>query len=280
MRFLIFCEEAGDKGLILKQGTSRYYVISAVIVPDNTTQHLRDKINSGRREILRHRKPLEWKSLSSKTKNDDERISRFMDFLLPKNYTGPRDFVISQVIADKSLITGPGLNDSKRFMNYLYGIIFKRISPMLNKLNASAEVFIDRNTDPNVHQSLTEYLNLIPMIAKNNNFPLRRGYSRPTFMEPKDDPILQLADFVSGLTLRIFEDYKDKFLSTAACQNCMRAHCAVTCGKIAIKYSESWQRVINWNYGKILRNGTVAWDWRGLLWYPCGKNPVHMIVTK
>ena len=277
MGYLIFCEESGDKGLVLKKGTSRYYVVSAVIARDTTAQHLRDQINEARKNILKHRKPLEWKALESKTKNDDAKISAFMDFLLPQNLSTPRDFIISQIIADKAYITGS--SNSNRFMNYLYGLIFKRINPMLNKLNVTAEVFIDRNTDKDVQDSLSAYLNLIPLISRNN-FSGRQGYSRPIFMEPKNDPVLQLADFVSGLTLRIFEDYKDKLLRAITCQTCIIPNCALSCNHIALKYPESWKRVVNWNYGTVSQNGTQMWIWNGLLWHPYGKNPVHMINTK
>lgn len=274
MSYLIFCEEAGDKGLVLKKGTSRYYVVSAVIVHDMIVQNLRNQINTGRKTILRHRKPLEWKTLDSKTKNDDAKLSKFMDFLAQST---PSDFFISQVIADKSSITG--LKDPKRFMNYLYGLIFKRINPMLNKLNATADLFIDRNTDTHVEHSLSEYLHLIPRIT-NTSFPQRQGYSVPTFMEPKADPALQLADFVSGLTLRIFEDYKDKLLSAPTCHNCKTPHCALSCNNIALEYPNSWSRVVKWNNCTISQNSLVVWSWKGLLWHPYGTNPVSMIVTK
>lgn len=50
--------------------------------------------------------------------------------------------MISNVVCNKHETTGAGLVDSQIFMNYLYGLMFKKISVFLTNTNSSAKLVI------------------------------------------------------------------------------------------------------------------------------------------
>lgn len=142
-RWLIFCEEAGDKAFPWKRGSTNYYVISAVLVREKHEEQFLRAIKDSTYRVLRMRRPLEWKKISSQYKRDDKRLARFIRRI---NKEGP-NYLVSTVICNKHESNGPGLASPIIFMNYLYGLMFKRLSPFLRATRSSARLIIDRNTD-------------------------------------------------------------------------------------------------------------------------------------
>lgn len=252
-RWKIFCEESGDKGIPWKAGSSHHYVITAIVVKEEDEQQLIDIINTYKYKVLRMNAPLEWKKLKTRQKYDDKLLSRFLRKL---REDGP-EFYVSNVVCNKHETNGPGFVDRNIFMNYLYGLIFKRISWFLNSTNSSAELIIDRNTDPIAQDSLRNYLSDVARY-QTGTFP---RYSKPHWINPEENPALGLADFISGISLKSLINYHESVDQN--CKTCAVDFGIYTCQTSNFDYKRSYKQVIDWNYGQI---GT--WNWNGLLYHP------------
>jgi hypothetical protein len=252
-RWLIFCEESGDKAIPWKVGSSDFYVITAVLVRERHEQVLIDAINKFKYQILRMNKPLEWKKLETHKKRDDIMIAKFLRSL----YLETPNFIISSVICNKHETNGPGLVDTKTFMNYLYGLMFKKISWFLKSTNSSAKLIIDRNTDAIAQESLRNYISDVARFSTGE----RPRFTKPKWINPEEHSILGLSDFISGVSLRALSDYHSNVIG--ACKICNRSLCIYDCPGSNFSYSRSFKYPVDWNFKEF-----VNWDWRGLIYHP------------
>lgn len=251
-KWKIFCEESGDKGIPWTPGSSHYYIITAILVRDKDEQALKDVIETNKFKVLRMNAPLEWKKLKTRQKKDDKLISRFFR----KVEQGP-DFLVTHIICNKHETIGPGFYDRNIFMNYLYGLIFKRISSFLKGTDAYANLIIDRNTDKIAQESLRKYLSDVSRY-QTGSFP---RFSKPKWINPEDHPVLGLADFISGVSLRSLTNYYEDV--NINCKTCNTALDIYSCTVSNFQYKRSFKIILDWNY-----NNLQKWSWRGLLYHP------------
>lgn len=268
MKWKIFCEESGDKRIPWIEGSSHYYIITAVLVRESDEQALIDTIELNKYKELRMKPPLEWKKLNSKQKRNDKIVSRFLRKIDDK---GPH-FLVAQVICNKHETYGLGLIDTNTFMNYLYGLLFKRITPFLSSTNSTAKLIIDRNTDDLAQESLRKYLSSVSTYLTNR--PPR--FSKPKWINPEEHAVLGLADFLSGVALRSLTDYYENVDEN--CKKCKNELGIYTCTTSNFSYYRSFEKVVDLNYDYTLPN----WTWRGLLYHPMEfKNDYkHIFVPK
>lgn len=252
-KWKIFCEESGDKGIPRKPGASYHYVITAILVRAEDEEKLIDTINTYKWKELRMPQPLEWKKMKSGYKRDDKRISRFFRKL---EQNGP-EFLVSNVICNKDETVGPGLVDRNTFMNYLYGLMFKRISIFLKSTNSRAELIIDRNTDKIAQESLRNYISDVTRYYTGTH----PRHTKPKWINPEEHPILGLSDFISGVSLRAWKNYYENV--SEECKNCKTIDCMYKCKNSNFKYWRSYKYIKEWNYADM-----ENWDWRGLLYHP------------
>jgi hypothetical protein len=274
MKFNLFCEESGDKAFPIRNGSSKSYIITLLLVPEETKDNLRENINHSRRNILRLRKALEWKNLDTKTKNNDILLTQFFKSINLRSYKT----LFSTLIVNKTEldVNAGGLTKPNIFMNYLYSFLFKRVNPFLHKFSSEAQFFVDRNTDPISHKELAQYLcDILPVIQN-----LDSKYGRPIFINTQDDPCLQLSDFLSGYTRRAFEHYLD--LQYPKCQRCANKQidCLKNCESDFI-YKESWFNLKGWYSVRANKEGKT-WNWNGSLYFPYKEVSKHscLIQTK
>ena len=251
--WVIYCEESGDKAIPWRSGSSDYYVITAIVLKEEDEQAMADTIKELSHKVLRMKKPIEWKKLEAHKKRNDVLLAKFFRRVEAE---GP-DFMISNVVCNKHETTGRGLEDTQVFMNYLYGLMFKRISTFLSKTNSTAKLFIDRNTDHIAQESLREYLSDVARV-QTGKYP---RFSKPKWMNPEDNPILGFSDFISGVSLRALQDYHDNVNST--CKVCGSDLCIYECVTSKFHYQKSYRYPIDWNFTVI-----PNWDWRGFLYHP------------
>lgn len=266
-KWKIFCEESGDKGIPRKAGSSSHYIITAILVKSEDEEDLINTINEYKWKELRLQAPLEWKKLKTYLKRDDKRISRFFRKI---DQNAP-SFLVSNVICNKDETIGPGLVDRNTFMNYLYGLMFKRISFFLKATNSRAELVIDRNTDKVAQESLRNYISDVTKYYTNSH----PRYSKPKWINPEDHSILGLSDFISGVSLRAWKDYYENV--NEDCKKCKTIDCMFQCDDSNFNYKRSYKYIKQWNY-EILQD----WDWRGLIYHPYEykNNYVHLIQPK
>lgn len=255
--WVIFCEEAGDKEFPWKVGSSHYYVVSAILVREKDVARFESIIEEYKFKVLRMNAPLEWKKLKPRQKKDDKLLSRF----LRKVEAGGVEFLVTQVICDKKEITSDNFKNKIIFMNYLYGLIFKRIASFLKTTNAHAKLIIDRNTDKITQDSLRNYLSDVSKYWTGTH----PKFSKPKWRNPEDHPILGLTDFVSGLALRSLEDYLSNVNET--CKTCQTLYGLYQCETSNFIYKKSYKLIIDWNYNYELE----AWSWKGLMYHPYAK---------
>lgn len=252
-KWKIFCEESGDKGIPRKAGSSHHYIISAILVKEENEELLSDVINNYKWKELRMKQPLEWKKLKTSFKRDDKRISKFFRKI---EQDGP-PFLVSSVICNKDETNGPGLVDRNTFMNYLYGLMFKRISTFLDVTNSRAELVIDRNTDKIAQESLRQYISNVSRYSTGSH----PRHTKPKWINPEEHPILGLADFISGVSLRSWKSYVEDTIPE--CKSCGRINCLYRCEDSQFKYKKSYNYIREWNYYSM-----DSWDWRGLIYHP------------
>lgn len=256
-KWKIFCEESGDKGIPWRDGSSHYYMITAVLVREEDEKALKDAIENNKYKILRMRAPLEWKKLKPRQKKDDKLISRF---LRKVNQESP-EFLVTHIICNKHETIGPGFYDRNVFMNYLYGLIFKRISSFLHGTNSRADLTIDRNTDKIAQESLRKYLSDVSRY-QTNSFP---RFSKPKWINPEDHSILGLSDFISGISLRAMTDYQENV--DTGCKKCNIDLGIFSCKTSNFSYVRSFKNIVDCNYNDTILN----WNWKGLLYHPYEK---------
>ena len=255
-RWKIFCEESGDKCLKNKNGSTRFYVVTAVLVEDRFEDSLSSCITRYKESVFKIKRPLEWKTLPTKIKRDDKRLGRF----LKKISENSPFYIISMVVCNKSETTGTYLNSRPNFlMNYLYGLLFKRLSCFLSKTNAVAELIIDRNTDADAQDSFRRYISDISKITTGQH----PRHSKPHWTNPELNPALGLSDFVSGLTVRSLTEYEMTNLPICSLCETKENDCIYTCTHLNFKYKRSMKRIVALNYSEIGR-----WHWLGLLYHP------------
>lgn len=249
----IYCEEAGDKAIPVVRGSSKYYIITGILVHIDHVDLLQENIKKFKYKVLRHRKPLEWKELSTSIKKDDKRLAKF----LRKVEEESPPFYVTTVVCNKVETIGPGLKDRNTFMNYLYGHMFKRLAWFLQHSQSRARLIIDRNTDPLAQKSLKNYLSELTRYTTGN--PPR--HSKPKWTHPELDPILGLSDFISGLSLRALENYHN---INETCNDCDVFDHIYECLNSGFEYRRSYKRIVDLNYYDDL----MGWDWKGLLYHP------------
>ncbi|MFC2948512.1 DUF3800 domain-containing protein [Virgibacillus sediminis] len=263
----IFCEESGDKGIPRSAGSSHFYIITAILVRAEDAEKFRSSIEEHTFKELRLRQPLEWKQLKSRFKRDDKRISKF----LRRVERDSPEFLITNVFCNKEETNGPGLVDRNVFMNYLYGLMFRRIAGFLSKTNSRAELIIDRNTDKMAQDSLKNYISDVTRYYTGSH----PRHSKPKWINPEDDPILGMSDFISGVALRSWTDYVENV--SDECKKCEVTNCMYNCDESNYKYKRSFRYIQKWNY-----NTLSNWDWQGLLYHPYvyKDNYPHLIQPK
>ncbi|MEK3884293.1 hypothetical protein [Paenibacillus sp. PL2-23] len=249
----IFCEESGDKGIPWIPGSSHFYIVTSVLVLEQDVNSLVNTIDTYKYKVLRMKAPLEWKKLSSAQKKDDKIISKFLRSI---DNHGP-NYIVSQVICNKHETNGAGMIDRTKFMNYLYGLMFKRLSVFLKSTNSRAQLFIDRNTDTLAQESLRQYIASVSRYQTGQH----PRHSKPKWINPETHSILGLSDFMSGVTLRSLTDYQDNV--STACKVCNKDYGIYSCTTSNFSYYRSFKNVVDSCYYQFPK-----WDWKGLLYHP------------
>jgi len=250
----IFCEESGDKQVPWINGSTDFYIVTAILVKEEDVDSFRNIISEYKHKVLRMKAPLEWKKLKPQQKKDDKLLGRF----LKKIDENAPDFLVSNVICNKHETTGPGfIKDPNLLMNYLYGLMFKRIAWFLQRTNSRAKLTIDRNTDRLAQESLRTYISMVSRYHTGSH----PRHSKPNWINPETDPVLGFADFISGISLRALSDYLHNV--DASCKTCEKSLCIYDCSTSLFSYKRSLKYVLDWNAAQL-----PNWSWRGLLYHP------------
>ena len=181
---LVFIDEFGDTGRKIKQGSSRFFIISLVLFIDRE-----EAINCDKRiDLLRKELNLS-EDFEFHFSHNSKRIREV--FL---NAIQPYHFVYFSVVLDKSpsKLWGPGFSMKDSFYKYVCKMLFINALPYLNK----AIVILDRSSSPDFRKRLAAYL------RKNIESYDKQKIKRIKQQRSRSNNLLQLADYISGIINR------------------------------------------------------------------------------
>lgn len=176
-----FIDECGSFGFdFSKEGTSKYYVLCAVIVENNYLASLHDQVNAVKTQ--NGFSNAEMKSSAIGSKND--RRSRIINQLLPI------DFRVVLLIADKKAFTenSPLTEYKKSFIKYLH----QRLYNILYHVYPKLKIIEDETGSSEFQESFKKYI--------SENRPAYNIFNEYDFdyTDSKDELLVQLSDIIGG----------------------------------------------------------------------------------
>lgn len=178
-----FIDECGSFGFdFSKEGTSKYYILCAVIVEDSKLPALHDSIN----EIKKNNGFAGTEMKSSRIGTDNKRRSRIISQLLLQ----PIEFKVIGMIADKQrfIKDSPLTEYKKSFIKYLHQRLYDSLYHVYPKL----KIIEDETGSTEFQESFKTYV--------ANRRPERNLFNDYDFdyCDSKDELLVQLADLVGG----------------------------------------------------------------------------------
>ncbi len=186
MNELAFIDEFGDSGLdFTKSGTSRYFIVSAIIIEENKLKNIEIEVENIR---LKYFQTGEMKSKNIGL-NDDRRI-KILNSLNNVNYH------FLSIVVDKRKLTTKGFEFKKSFYKYLHAILDSE----LFRLFPNIKIVADEHGHKQFKNELIEYIKKKHIRDLfNQNFVVSNSNS---------SSLIQLADLISGTLARCFEESK------------------------------------------------------------------------
>jgi hypothetical protein len=195
---LVFGDEAGDSGLKLAQGSSKFFTVALVIFEEHDEAIACDQ----RIELLK--KELGWSSGSEfHFRNNSDRVRRkFLNAVAPYNF-----FYYGIVFnKDPSMLASEIFVDKKGFYKYACSLVFENAKDKLTE----AIVTIDQSGSTDFRSELAKYLR-----RKMNEEGKRELIKKVKMQRSSSNNLLQLADYIAGIInrgvqkeKRYAEDYK------------------------------------------------------------------------
>jgi len=188
---LIFIDDSGDAGFKIDQGSSRFFIISAVIFQDNLEA---EKTAVAIKELKRKLGFSDWVEF----KFNGSRKSVIQDFL---NVINKFDFKIRSLVIDKEKIRSEELKNNK---NSFYSYAIKMLLKYSGNSILNASVKIDGSGDRLFRKNFLTYL------RKQVNQKDKQIMRKCRLIDSKNNVLIQMADMVAGSIRRSCEkDRKD-----------------------------------------------------------------------
>ena len=176
---LVFIDESGDPGLILKPGTSKFFTVAFVIFEDHDEAFACDQ------RITLLKKEIGWKDHNEFHFKRNSHVAR-KNFLYA---VSSFKFSYYAIAIDKQRLM-KGTLDKKTFYQTVYGLVLEKAEEQLNR----ATIIIDQYGSLDFKLQLSKYLkaqgrqkNLIKKVK------MQRSHS---------NNLLQLADYIAGVVSR------------------------------------------------------------------------------
>ncbi len=188
---LVFIDEAGDTGRKIKDGSSRYFIVSLVLFSENEDAITCDqRINLLRREL---NLPVDYEFHFSL--NSHNIREKFLTAIQPYR------FIYFTVVIDKDpkKLWGPGFTTKESFYKYACQMVFTHALPYLE----NATVILDRSGSPDFRNRLAKYL------RNKLNSENHKRIKKLKQQRSSSNNLLQLADYVTGIINRKSQDKKD-----------------------------------------------------------------------
>lgn len=190
-RQLIFIDDSGDPGFKLNRGSSKYFVIVAILFENEFSA---ERASLALRQF---KKSLGWteKREFKHNKSSNELKSKFFDILKTLDFKASIKIVDKIKIKDSRLINSPSLfyNDT----------ILNAIEPFFKK-TSSIKIYVDGESGNNYRRNVRTYL------RKN----ITNGeIDKLIYRDSNAEILIQLADMVAGVVRKIAEgDIESRFI--------------------------------------------------------------------
>jgi hypothetical protein len=186
---LVFFDESGDAGMKGKAGSSRLFIVTAILFEENEGAEACDIRITDLKRRLRLHDDFEFHFNSC---SDRFRRSFF-------ETVAGADFFYHSVVLNKPKLWGEGFKDKNSFYKYAARLVFENARSNLSR----AKVVIDKCGNRDFRRELSRYLQ---RRMNDGNQVLIRKIS----MEPShSNNLLQLADMVCGAVFRSFNTEKE-----------------------------------------------------------------------
>ena len=189
---LVFIDEAGDTGLKLDKGSSKFFVISLILFEDHEEALACDQRIQLLKKELKYPENFEFHfSFNSK------RIRlKFLEAIQPYQ------FIYFSVVIDKSpeKLWGPGFTTKESFYKYACQMVFTNARPHLD----NAIVVLDKSGSPDFRKKLAKYLR--EKIGKREDKKIIKKLKQ---QRSSSNNLLQLADYISGIINRKVQNKKN-----------------------------------------------------------------------
>jgi len=191
---LAFIDESGNHDLdSSKQGSSKYFIINAILIDQSRLEELRDNIESLRKK---HFQTGEIKSSSVKNKDNHHRRCLILKDILQL------DFKFFAVALNKDAVKKDGgFAHKKSFLKFANGLLYNRLFSTYPEI----EIFADEHGSEEYKQSFSEYID-------RRHKPDLFWQSELNLVSSKENVLVQLADFIVGTIAKIYEGKKNPAL--------------------------------------------------------------------
>lgn len=190
-----YIDESGDKSIHFKKGgVTTFFIVSAVIIDEDSVDQVREEFIKIAR---RHTQAPEIKSNSKTFRDIDKRINFLKDI-------STLDFRIYSVIVDKrKIFEDSGLQFRDSFYKYVNGLLDHELYDYYPYLKLVAD-----------NHGSDKFMNgFIDYVERNHQqTELFRG-PEFQFSDSKEEPLIQLADFITGSIAKCYEPGKVEFRS-------------------------------------------------------------------
>lgn len=186
---LVFIDDSGDPGFKLARGSSRFFVISAVLFHDNLEAEKTALAIKELRRTLGFPDGVEFKF----NKSNKEVRCQFLQTVRPF------DFAVRSMVVDKKRIRSEELKTNR---NSFYGYIIKMLLQHSNEAILDANIKIDGNGDRVFRKSFLMYL------RRSLNSSERKVMKRCKLVNSRGNVLIQMADMVAGSIRRSYDGSK------------------------------------------------------------------------
>ena len=185
---LVFIDESGDPGMKRKDGSSRLFIVTAVIFEDNEEAQRCDvRINEIRGLLgVNHRFEFHFNKC----------CDRYRKVFLER--VSDANFFYHAIVLNKAKLWGEGFKYKNSFYKYAASLVFENAKSQL----LQAKVVVDKRGNQEFRTELAKYL-------KGRMNDGQKVLIKKVSMESShSNNLLQLADMVSGAVFRSFDTSK------------------------------------------------------------------------
>ena len=187
---LVFIDDSGDPGFRFNKGSSRFFVIAAVIFDDTLEAEKTALAIKELKRAFRFPDDIEFKFNKSKK---DVRI-KFLETVCRSR------FKIRSLVVDKKLIYSGELKNSK---NSFYSYAIKMLLAYSGDSILDAKIKLDGSGDRLFKRSFSVYL------RHSLNSREKKIMNNLKFINSKENVLIQLADMIVGSIRRSYESDKN-----------------------------------------------------------------------